>query len=270
MIKTYSLHKIDDRENLSFSKEEYSRFKFGDGTIGAKFGNDLAKGFINECERNELFLHNLVVFTSPYMYIPTATYCLKDAFFNELNKWRLENKLEKAVEGKIYRTTTYTEDYGALSAEDRIGLIGNDSFVIDEKTIVGKTLIFLDDIKITGSHEKMILKTINGINDNAYLIYFAELVNKQIDPTIENELNYAFVNNIIKLDEIIFQSDFKINTRFVKYLLGCDINEFATFLKNKTTNFLENLYFNAVGNQYHKIKKYSLNFELLKNNLTLD
>jgi hypothetical protein len=63
---------------------------------------------------------------------------------------------------RCIRTITYKEDYGELDAEQRLlKLIGNDSFHIDKMFLKGKTLVFLDDIRITGGHERMIMKMID-------------------------------------------------------------------------------------------------------------
>jgi hypothetical protein len=266
-MNTYSLHKISNKEDLSFSKSDYSRFKFGDATIGHKYGKDLAFGFISDYKLELLNSKNLVVISSPYDYIPTATFCMKDAFKQELNKWLLINKLPFAIESKMHRNTTYTQDYGELSADDRMKLISNDTFAIDLDSLKDKTLIFLDDIKITGSHEHVILNTIKNFKGNTFLLYFAELINKNIDPTIENELNYAFVSDITKLNDIIFNSVFKINTRFVKYILSYNSIDFEKFISDKPLLFKNNICANAIGNKYDKIELYQTNLKILINNI---
>jgi hypothetical protein len=180
---------------------------------------------------------------------------MKDAFKQELNKWLLINKLPFAIESKMHRNTTYTQDYGELSADDRMKLISNDTFAIDLDSLKDKTLIFLDDIKITGSHEHVILNTIKNFKGNTFLLYFAELINKNIDPTIENELNYAFVSDITKLNDIIFNSVFKINIDFEK------------FISDKPLLFKNNICANAIGNKYDKIELYQTNLKILINNI---
>ena len=266
-MKTYSLNKISNRDNLCFSKSEYSRFKFGDATIGYRFGRELAQGFIAEFFNDLLESKDLVVISSPFDYIPTATFSMKDSFLTELNKWLFSNGLPSAIEAKMHRNTTYTQDYGELSAVERMNLISNDTFSIDLEKLLDKTLIFIDDIKITGSHEHVILNTIKHFKGNTYLVYFAELINKEIDPTIENELNYAYVSDIFKLNDIIFHSVFKMNTRFVKYLLSYHSIEFEKFISDKPLVFKNSLCSNAIGNQYDKIELYQNNLKILINNI---
>jgi PRTase ComF-like len=104
----------------------------------------------------------------------------------ELNKFLAENNAPVVQETKIHRTITYKEDYGALDAEKRMKLIGNDKFHIDKNFLTNKTLIFLDDIRITGSHERMITKMIDEhqLDNDVHMLYFAQLMDMTIPPNI--------------------------------------------------------------------------------------
>src|SRR5476651_2281529 len=164
----YSLHKISNSTSFGFDAGDYSRFKFGDGQVSEKFGTGLAEGFIEDVLKHNPIRTQIVVISSPYAFIPTATFAMKNYFVFRLNRWLAENDLSVVQETKVHRTITYKEDYGELNAAERMSLIGNDSFHIDAAFLQGKTLIFLDDIKITGSHERMISKMIvqyNLVND---------------------------------------------------------------------------------------------------------
>ncbi len=44
--KSYSLHKITSKNNLSFNPSDYSWFKFGDKDFAKKFAKELFDGFI--------------------------------------------------------------------------------------------------------------------------------------------------------------------------------------------------------------------------------
>jgi hypothetical protein len=265
----YSLHKIDDVSTIPFSENEYSKFKFGDESIAEKFGIELATGFIENIFSTIEIPEDIVVFSSPYDFIPTASYYMKQYFVYHLNLWLVKNEKNVLVESKIYRTTTYKEDYGALSAEDRLKLIGNDSFYIDKNFIEGKFLIFIDDIKITGSHEYMIRKMISefDLKNEFAMIYFSELVNKNIDPQIENYLNYHYVNSLREIDEIIATGRFAFNTRVVKYILNSNQKDFSNFISTKTEQFKKQLINFAIGNKYHLMSAYKFNYEELMNNV---
>ncbi|WP_228085119.1 phosphoribosyltransferase family protein [Mucilaginibacter sp. JRF] len=271
MHLTYSLHKITEPEQFGFSAADYSRFKYGDAEVARSFGNSLAQGFIEEHLNGEPITSQLVVISSPYSFIPTATYTLKNYFVSALNRWLAHHNLPVVQEAKVHRTITYKEDYGELDAEQRLKLIGNDSFHIDKDFIKGKTLLFLDDIKITGSHEHMIMKMVDeyGLDNNIFMLYFAELINKGIHPSIENYLNYYQVQTIFDLDSIILSGKFSINTRIVKYILNYDHDSFRVFLQNKPEDFINNLYDMALGNGYHTMECYQPNLNYIKKQLSV-
>ncbi|HEY1054216.1 MAG TPA: phosphoribosyltransferase family protein, partial [Emticicia sp.] len=137
---------------------------------------------------------------------------------------------------------------------------------IDKDFLRGKVLLFLDDIRITGSHEMMItrmLKEYELINE-VHLLYFAELVNKNIHPNIENYLNYYAVKSIFDLNEIIKGDSFAINTRIVKYILNSEPMAFNLFIQDQTESFINLLYDMAIGNEYHTIEAYQQNLNYLK------
>jgi hypothetical protein len=267
---TYSLYKIDSATNFGFNADDYSRFKFGDELVAKSFGKRLADGFIKDFLEDSAINDQIVVLSSPYCFIPTATFAMKNYFVYQLNHWLVENNKPVVQEAKIHRTITYKEDYGELNAEDRLKLIGNDSFHIDKAFLKDKVLFFLDDIKITGSHEKMILKMVKeyGLINNIFMLYFAELINEDIHPNIENHLNYHQIKTVSDLDTVIKSGNFCFNTRIVKYILNCDFNSFQSFLDKQTDDFIQSLYNLSLGNSYHTIESYSENFIHLKNCIT--
>ena len=123
---------------------------------------------------------------------------------------------------KVYRNNTYTVDYGTLSAKERMKLISNDTFDIHDKLDGNELLIFIDDIKITGSHEYVVKKMLDtkNITNSSFFLYHAVLDNLAIDPQYENILNYSYLKGIDQLIQIAKRDDFILNTRFTKYLLS--------------------------------------------------
>ena len=271
MKYTFSLYKITNSESFDFSPSDYSRFKFGDDEVAKKYGTELATQFINKYLQDNPVVNQIVVISSPYSYIPTATFALKNYFVFILNQWLADNNFSVVQETKVHRTITYKEDYGELNAEQRMKLIGNDSFHIDREFLKGKTLLFLDDIKITGSHERMISKMLMEYNlkNDTFLLYFAELENKNIHPNIENFINYYFVKSIFDLNDIINSSNFRINTRIVKFILNHDFPSFKVFIQSQTIEFINLLFNMALGNSYHTIEEYKTNLSYIKCNFII-
>lgn len=265
MSEHYSLHKIYDDKEFPFSPIDYSKFKFGDKNVSRKFGFALAVGFIKEHLSRWPINNQIVVASSPYDFIPTATFAMKNYFVQKLNEYLVDKNLSVVQEIKIHRTVTYKEDYGALSAEERMKLIGNDKFHADYKFIENKTVIYMDDIRITGSHEKMIKSQIlskvkDSPDERAIFIYFAELVNENVDPKVENILNYYFVKDLYSLDKVLKNEDWIPNTRAVKFILKkTDGGQFDVFLQFQPLKIVSTIYHLAIGNSYHLMDEYKEN-----------
>ncbi len=262
----YSGFLIDNQDEIGFSPVDYSKFKHGASNIACRFGKGLATGFIKNCFANTYDGRQIVVVPSAYSYIPTASYFMMKYFVQELNLYLYENGHPVVMDTKINRSVTYREDYGEMSAQDRYNLISGDKFHIDKTFLDGKVLLFLDDIKITGTHERIIIKMLNEyqIENDAYMLYFAELVNKEISPKFENYLNNYYISGLEDIEDIINNEEFVFNTRVVKYILNTSSDKFNDFINKQSKTFIAELYNNSIGNEYFKFEQYKDNLAKLK------
>ena len=261
----YALHPITGRATIGFNPAEYSRFKFGDGDVARQFGRTLAQGFVNNRLSYIPDEARLVVLPSPYAFIPTASYWMAQAFLRELNRSLVEHNRPIAHEVKISRSITYRDDYGNLTSEERIRLIGNDSFQVDSAALTGKTLIFVDDIRITGSHQLVVERMMSqyGLINPCIFVYYGQLTNLDVHPNIENYFNYYAIGSLADLTPIIQSPHFRINTRLVKYILNHRPADAHPFLERQPGAFLNELYDMALGNEYHLIAEYEPTLTLL-------
>jgi hypothetical protein len=266
---TYSLHKITHDDGFDFSPNEFSRLKFGDDNVAYRFGVAVAEGFIRD--RLHAFPVLEIVVGVSYQFIPTAALALRKHFIFHLNQWLARNGWPPAREIKIHRITTYQVDYGTLSVESRRELIGKDHFHIDRNLMGCKTILVLDDIRVTGAHEQRLLQMFDefGLRSQVTFIYFAELANRDVDPSIENRLNFYAVHSIFDLEEIVKSGKFAINARVVKYILSSSHEAFSVFLQRQEDGFSNLLFDMAKGNGYHNVKKYSANFDTLMRRVSL-
>jgi hypothetical protein len=260
-IEKFSAYQISDPMNFDFPAEKYSKFKFGSTHIAREFGYTLADHFINQLFKFSYSGKPIVVLPSAYSHIPTASYFMTIHFIDKLNQFLYENGFSPVETGKISRSVTYREDYGDMTAEERYNLIKGDKFHIDETQLKNKILIFLDDIKITGTHERVIIKMLDDfdIQNHCYMLYFAELTDPAICPKTENYLNHFFVKKISDLQSIINQDDFEFNTRIVKYILNSNNLACSRFLQDQSQMFIDKLYYKAIGNEYYKFPEYETN-----------
>jgi len=264
MYHHYSLHQIEDDTKLGFSASDYSKFKFGDSDCTNTFGKQLAEGFLSRYSDMLLDHQDIVFLPSPFNCIPTASYFLSQKFKTEINKF-LHLKHKKALlESKIHRYKTYSEDYGSLSFEERLKLISTDTYHVDTKFLTNRLCIFLDDIKITGSHELIIRKILqqNNIEGHFMFVYFAELTNKKIAPVFENYLNYHFVKGMDEIQTLLNDPDIQLNTRTIKFILN-EKNSINSLILGVPKPTFHKIIDYAIGNNYHLMEEYKLNLNKL-------
>jgi hypothetical protein len=270
MNLSYSLHKITNSSNCPFSETEYSMFKFGDSDMAKKFAGELFDGFIEQYKDLILSHDEIVILPSPYHSIPTASNYLSLYFKTRINAFLYQHNRKALSESKIYRNQTYTTDYGSLDYSERIKLIENDTYYIDRNYINGKLCLFLDDVKITGSHEHIVKKILKqyDVQGNFVFMYYAELINKDIHPNIENYYNYFFVKDIQSLSTVINATSFVFNTRTVKYILKLETEGLTALMQMIAPQKIVQLFDLAVSNNYHIIGDYKKNIDHINQHIT--
>lgn len=271
-----ALHVINDIDNFKFSSIEYSKFKFGDSLIAKKYGDELFKYFENYQLPELIVKHvDFLIYSSPYAQIPTSSYYLTQAFLEAFTRYLKINKYTDVNVrlSKIQRSQTYITDYGALSAEERFSLIKNDTYDLVDYPSKEQVCIFIDDISITGTHQRVVEKLLmeSGVDAIFLFLYYAKLSNSEICPSFENRLNYAYVTDVSKLMEIVLSDSYKITTRTSKYVLSLQNEELLNFInlikQNKKHNILTELVNMSNANGYNKIELYSLNLETIKRSI---
>ena len=261
-VSRFSIHKFTDTDNLTFSAIEYSKFKHGSQKFAKKLGRELACGFMESVEFKNFYQNisnnQIVICSAPWKNIPVASTSLKDFFISEFNPlWSIDNQ---AVEDlKVHRAHSYNEDYGAMSKEQREQVITSDDFSIDKTFIKGKVLFFIDDIIITGAHERRIQSLLETVGFEGWVLflYYAEYRGEN-NPSIENELNYAFMKNLSDMDYIIKNEGVIFNTRLVKFMLNAPDDDFKQFISNQTSCFCSSLKTHIIGNEYHNIEQFKI------------
>lgn len=256
-MRTISYVKTDKFDD-EFIKN-YSYFKHGSKSQARKFGTDVA----SVCDFNEK--SNLIFYSAPYNNVYTASNSFKDYLLSFCSTQFREKKIT-VRQGKIDRKYSYDDDYGAMSKEERQKAITSDIFHIDKHFInENDVLVFVDDIKITGSHEARIIELLQreNITNDCIFIYIAEYTGS--DPTVENLLNHKYISNLRDINNIIRNDEFLFNTRVIKFILKSDIESFVSFITYQSDAFKETLYSLSILNGYHDNPKYNINFDILKN-----
>lgn len=267
-ITRFSAFKFDKLENLQFDIRDYSKLKYGSKRVARDFGTELAIRFMCSSEFLSLVSYikdkNIVVSSAPSKSIDVASGAIKDYFIAKFNPIWSES-FNAVQDLKIYRGHSYNDDYGSMDEKQRDAAINSDDFHVDAQFIKDKVLFLIDDIYITGAHERRMESLIRstGFEGIIVFIYYAEYIGKG-NPNIENELNFAFIKDIKNIDYIIKNDEFIFNTRVVKYILKQNFESFSNFIDYQSDSFCSSLMKHLTGNEYHKLDEFKENYIYLK------
>ena len=255
-----------DENAMPFSPESYSLLKFGNDETARRFGHELAESFFARFS-SILLAYPTVVIPSPYNFVKNAATIMTQYFVSYLNHLLVHANGSHVDYSIIHRKVSYTNDYGFMSKEQRQNLIANDSFFLNEGFYEGKTLIFVDDIRITGTHEerlKAILRNNSRLcNNRVFYVYYGRLRGPS-RPEIEAALNFASVRSLDDYMRLSKQPGHHVIVRPIKFLLGRSQTEFRQFLQSCPNSLARELYDGCLGEGYYQIPDYQDNFHLLK------
>lgn len=266
MNKRFRVHTFHDLEKTKFQPVEYSALKFGSDAIAKKYGYELAEGFFNR-HIDVLMSNSCVVIPSPYSHVENAATIMTKHFVNRINQLLVEVNGEHVEYSTIHRKVTYISDYGFLSKEKRKGLISNDTFYFNRQFIEGKTLIFIDDVRITGTHEEKLIEIMaeEKILNSTFFLYYGEY--QGVSPSIEAELNFSCIQSMNDYITLVTNNECHVIVRTIKYLLGSNKSALERALSQLPYSFIEKIYYGSLGEGYYKIPAYQENFNLIKNKI---
>jgi hypothetical protein len=262
----HATHDFTSLDNMPFSIFDYSMMKFGDDSVARKFGYALAESFFN-ANRALVIGQQLVVFASPYNYVENAATVMAKHFVNRLNMLSVQHSGHSVEYSIVHRKVSYVNDYGFLSAEERKRLIDGDSFSINKHFVSGKTLLFVDDVRITGTHEHKLVELLDAAEiplENAHFLYHANLVAESVHPGIEAQLNFASIKSIGDFASLTREPNHHMIICPIKYLLSLPENESIDLIDMLHPNSIIAAYHGALAEGYYKIPAYHANFAVLK------
>lgn len=258
------VHSFAGMEGLPFDPIDYSHLKFGSDEVAKKFGYEIAETFFKD-HSEELLSNRVVVFPSPYNHVENAASVMTRHMIDRLNHLLVNANGNNVEQSLIHRKVSYTSDYGFLPKEKRRALIDNDEFYINKDFIKGKTLVFVDDVFITGTHEEKLVEIldVHGLNNPAYFLYYAKYAKGAVGADIEAAINFAGIRDLKDFAELTKRPGHNLIVRPIKYLLSRMPHELATCLEIFDVEFLTKVYYGAIGEGYHKIPNYQDNFRAI-------
>lgn len=266
-----SVHQFD-KQNIPFSPKDYSYLKFGSDRVAQKFGYELADNYFYR-HASRIIGRDSVVVPSPYNHIPNAATIMTYHFLDKLNDLLVQADGRHIDMALIKRKISYTADYGFLPKEQRQQLISNDEFYLPMDFLRGKHLIFIDDIKITGTHEDKLreLMVSSGLQPYSFdFLYYAQFNYQGQHAEIESELNFAGVKTMQDYLNLMQEDNHRLIVRPIKFLLSRPLSEFHSFLHQLSARAVCDLYHACNAEGYYRIPQYQHNLALLRSFLLLE
>ncbi len=268
-FEEFALYEFQSIEDAPFRPEQYSRLKFGCDQAAREMGHQIADAFFEKNASTILNSRSLMI-PSPFNFVPNAANVMTMHLLNRLNNHIVDAKGNHVEYATVPRKISYVEDYGFLSGEDRKLLLAGDRFYFNSQHFQGRCLLFIDDVKITGTHQNKLVQLMHEqqLENKTFFLYFARYTGDR--PNIESEINFAAVKSIKDVNRIVMEPNHHTTVRKIKYILSADPDElYNDFLRFRSYRYLETLYFNCLNEGYYKIQKYQANIDLIRNVVNL-
>ena len=258
-----AVHHFRNFEDVQFDPADYSRLKFGSDQVARKFGYELAD--VAFSQYGDVFMANkCVVIPSPYNYVKNAASVMSAHFVDRLNHHLVHANGEQVEWSVIHRKVTYTQDYGFLPADQRQRLIDNDQFHFNSGFIKGKTLLFIDDVFITGTHENKLknIMDVAEMSNRCFFLYYGKAL-PGIAPETEAALNFSAVKSPMDYIRLMREPGHHTIVRPIKYLLGLETEVLKSIIEQMEYGRLMELYHGCLGEGYFKMPNFHDNFQLI-------
>lgn len=256
VVKQFTeLHDLDHN-----TRDQYSRMKFGCDTSAAALGRELADTIWKQyCE--VLLTNECVVIPSPYNFVPNAATVMSQYVVKRLNHHLVQANGHVVGLTTIQRRVTYTMDYGKVDQNTREALLSQDQFYFNTEYLAGKFIIFVDDVKITGTHERRIEQELSRLqlpNSRMYA-YFAQYLGDR--PSVESHLNFSSIRSAVDYVQMLYDSANHVIVRPIKILLSCA--DLPSELSKIPLRRIEEVVDGAYGEGYHRIPAFQQNLNKL-------
>jgi hypothetical protein len=258
----FALHEFVDLDTAPFDPRLYSRLKFGSDVAARQMGHQLA-GACFRAHADTLLAHEVVVFASPYHVLPNAATVLTQHVIARLNELLVFAQGKHVEYSLVHRKVGYTADYGFLSAEQRRGLIAADTFSLNRDFIRGKLLLFVDDVRITGTHEHKMIDVLarEQLENDAMFVYFANYGGAQ--PDIEGRLNFAAIASLDDFIALTKEPRYHVIIRPIKYILSRELAVLNDVLPRLADDVIFAMVDGSLAEGYYAVPAYQAAFSRL-------
>lgn len=259
--------RIVDQDLEVFDAEAYSRFKYGDANAARQYAGELCTAMLVHLDEIDP-IDELVVTSSAFKTVPTAAYAIKEAFVPILGAARPDLHI---VNLKIDREVVRDTDYSNMTLEERQRASRSNGLSIPaelHESLEGSTLLAIDDIRITGSHEEA-LSDLLGAHEIGHTIFgYVAVLDAEIAeayPQTEFDLNHAVVKGLGDVIDIIRSGQFMLNARTCKFLLSQEPDKLCEVLEYVDNSTLSEIWTAMLDDGYSHMPQFAAQFERLQN-----
>lgn len=200
----------------------YSRFKHGDAAVGRRFAVALAALAARRLDERPV-----LVTTSAFAQVPPAAYSLLIPFVQHLRLLRPDLRVGTF---RITRRGVSNGDYSRMTPGDRRTAIAAGDLT-PERDITGAVVLALDDIRVTGNHERAMDRCLVGAGvAEVRHLYVVDAGRFADSPQIESVLNEAATGGAAELLEIAAGRRFVPNARLCRRVLSLPVDELRSFV----------------------------------------
>lgn len=261
------VEEIDDRIITAtgdvLNTEAYSRFKYGDQSQAQLYADELTEVILrSDIARLYASGAPLIVSASAYKRLRTAAQFVADGVLLRL-KWAGF----EADAGRIHRARLTEGDYGTMNAAERAFWMANNGLSLDERLFYGRHVIIVDDVRITGSHERAIERLFQTLPvasvTSAYVVAIDPALAAQ-DTCIEDRMNHASITSLHDLYRLMWdQERYVLTARTVKFVLSRPLDVLDVFLRKIDDDDLRALHMGMLDDGYYAMTAYSEGSQML-------
>lgn len=207
------------QENDFTSLAEYSQFKYGEGEAAFKYGKLLGEMIIGE-QSDVLLEDEVYVASSAFRVAPPASQGLVRPFVQSASSEIAAKESEVSLRTfQIGKSRLATDGYAEMTFDERRATLQSDLILPKGIDFIGKTVVMLDDIRVTGLREEALqgLFTTEGAKKTIFG-YVLNVENGRDFPKIEGVLNKTAVQGIDDIIELASRPDFIPNVRTCKFI----------------------------------------------------
>lgn len=270
-LSTISLdkdNKLATNSNLGFEAinvDEYSRFKYGDGNIAKQYGKLMGRQVIQSFP--DLLDQKVVhVTSSAFKVAPPASSALLEPFLDSINKYSKEEGSDTSfLPLRIHRANLTNGDYATMTIEEREAIVARNGLSLQKDSdIRDQSVLALDDIYVTGSHERSIEHVLAKHNAGITIYsYILEAEGGKSQPKIEALINGSAVKAIDDILALTHEENFTPNARLCKYILSQSIADIDRFIAEAPEHVRAQVVEYATGDELHTMSSYRDTFNAL-------